>query len=454
MPLDINGYDDTFKAFVDFAQAKTTENNKTAVARLGQEGDGALDARSVSASDTDYVHNWFRSGDDQDANDRARRAFRKSVADMFGGEARIPAAVRKAMLMGDYKKKGRPLTARRIMAVKKAIDADGTATPFNFKGKIDVAPAAAKMKAALLLAKSADADAKGRAVDALLEDVKSEPALLALLMANDCKAARKVMLGSGNELRSTVAIRAKLMALRENIMELREAAGCDNRLTKTGLKLLAKFGGNALPRGTIRKIVEAAGRIAVAPLRGLSSSLSPARLASILCLLEKGVNDVRKEAKVVEALGKDAGGEEVVAANSFILGLVLSRCDGKTLRGLKAGFYSKANAKVMDALQSITGERLPAGEDPPMGLLSAITQVSQDLGNTFRQDCVAIVNELLGVDRYELVSAAYEDVETDEDDLRAVYAAVERHTREEHRDLVEKWTAEYDHQFPSGPAPS
>ena len=449
MPLDINGYNDTFKAFVDFAQKKMSANNKEAVARFEQGKDGGLVSRTVSASDTDYVHKWFRSGDDKDANDLARRNFRQAVADMFGGEGRIPESVKKAMLLGDYKKRGRPLTVRRIMAVKKAIDADGTATPFNFKGKIDVAPAAAKMKSALLLAKNTNADAKGRAVDALLEDVKSEPALLALLLANDCKTARKVLLDSGNNLRSTVAIRAKLVALRENIREMREAAGGDNRLLKTGLKLLAKFGGNALPRGVIPKIFKAARRVDLASLRGLSSSVSTVRLVQALCLLEKGVNDIRKEAKITEALGKDAGGEEVVAANSFVLGLLLSRCDGKTLRGLKSGFYSKGNAKVMDALSRITGEQLPAGAEPPMGLLSAITQVAQDLGNSFRQDCVAIVNELLGVENYELVSAAYEDVEADEADLRTVYTAVERHTREEHRDLVDKWTAEYDHQFPA-----
>ena len=42
---------------------------------------------------------------------------------MFGGEAKIPESVKKAMLLGDYGD-GRPLTARRIMAVKDAIDAE------------------------------------------------------------------------------------------------------------------------------------------------------------------------------------------------------------------------------------------------------------------------------------------------------------------------------------------
>ena len=43
---------------------------------------------------------------------------------MFGGEDKIPAGVRDAMKLQDYGK-GRPLTARRILAVKNAIDASG-----------------------------------------------------------------------------------------------------------------------------------------------------------------------------------------------------------------------------------------------------------------------------------------------------------------------------------------
>ena len=45
---------------------------------------------------------------------------------MFGGEANIPDSVKDAMLLEDYNQ-GKPLTARRILAVKVAIDVDGTA---------------------------------------------------------------------------------------------------------------------------------------------------------------------------------------------------------------------------------------------------------------------------------------------------------------------------------------
>ena len=75
---------------------------------------------------TDDVHKWLRTGDECDVNDRTRAIFRAAVVNMFGGESKIPESVKKAMLMEDYDK-GKPLTARRILAVKEAIDADGTA---------------------------------------------------------------------------------------------------------------------------------------------------------------------------------------------------------------------------------------------------------------------------------------------------------------------------------------
>ena len=124
MPLDINGYNDTFKAFVDFAQAKKAANDKTAVARGSLGEDGVLAGREIKAASTDWVHKRSRTDADEAANDRTRAIFKNAIIDMFGGEAKIPAKVKKAMLMSDYGK-GKPLTARRILAVKAAIDANG-----------------------------------------------------------------------------------------------------------------------------------------------------------------------------------------------------------------------------------------------------------------------------------------------------------------------------------------
>ena len=124
MALDINtGYNETFKAFADFA-AKSAEAGKTrAVARVG----GELARRTITAAKSDWVGVGVgRLYSLKDANNVARDLFRKAIIDMFGGDKNIPPSVQDAMKLADYDK-GKPLTARRILAVKAAIDLDGTA---------------------------------------------------------------------------------------------------------------------------------------------------------------------------------------------------------------------------------------------------------------------------------------------------------------------------------------
>ena len=128
MAIDVNGYNETFKAFADFAQAKISAGANKAIARVTV-GEGPLAGRTIAAATTDSIRGffkWFRSADDRAANNTTRTLFKQAIIDMFGGELKIPASVKKAMIMGDYDC-GKPLTARRIMAVKAAIDADGTA---------------------------------------------------------------------------------------------------------------------------------------------------------------------------------------------------------------------------------------------------------------------------------------------------------------------------------------
>ena len=125
MALDINGYNAAFKAFTDFAQQKMDAGETKAVAR-GEVQNKVFDGRVIKAATTDKSYAFTRSADEKYFNEVAREQFKRAIIDMFGGESNIPESVRKAMLLSDYGS-GKPLTARRIMAVKNAIDADGTA---------------------------------------------------------------------------------------------------------------------------------------------------------------------------------------------------------------------------------------------------------------------------------------------------------------------------------------
>ena len=129
MPIDTNGYNSVFKNFVLFAQQRVDANKAksvvTATITRPLEGRAIM---TIGTSKTDSVHKWTRGVDEWNANDNTRALFRKAVVDMFGNEARIPESVKKAMLLSDYGQ-GKPLTARRILAVKAAVDAHLSAPP-------------------------------------------------------------------------------------------------------------------------------------------------------------------------------------------------------------------------------------------------------------------------------------------------------------------------------------
>ena len=137
MALDVNGYNSVFKAFVDFAQRKFDAGEKKAVIRATVTK--PLEGRAIlklGTSRTDEVHKWTRTNDEYAVNDRTRDLFKSAIAKMFGGESKIPADVKKAMLLGDYDC-GKPLTARRILAVKQAIDANGVAKARSARIKLE-----------------------------------------------------------------------------------------------------------------------------------------------------------------------------------------------------------------------------------------------------------------------------------------------------------------------------
>ena len=119
MALDINGYNATFRTFVEFAEKTQRDGYDSACATATLVGK-RITVSPLSLHETSYI---LRKTGEKTVNDSTRAIFRDAVTEMFGGEAKIPESVKKAMLLGDYGD-GRPLTARRIMAVKDAIDAE------------------------------------------------------------------------------------------------------------------------------------------------------------------------------------------------------------------------------------------------------------------------------------------------------------------------------------------
>ena len=140
MPLDIDSQNlfqnAQFQQFVDFAEKAVAAGKHRAIARIDAGELGGIVNRTIKPGTGDWVGVGVgRLASLKRANNATRDAFLKAVSDMFGGESRIPASVKDAMKLEDYGK-GKPLTARRILAVKAAIDGCGLREQKEFEKSI------------------------------------------------------------------------------------------------------------------------------------------------------------------------------------------------------------------------------------------------------------------------------------------------------------------------------
>ena len=125
-----------FQQFVDFAETAAAAGKQKAIARVDAGELGGIVNRTIKPGSGDWVGIGVgRLSSLKKANNTTRDAFMKAVADMFGGMNRIPASVKEAMKLEDYGK-GKPLTARRILAVKDAIEKSGFLEQKAFEASI------------------------------------------------------------------------------------------------------------------------------------------------------------------------------------------------------------------------------------------------------------------------------------------------------------------------------
>ena len=115
----INAVNEQFSRFVSFAEGRMAAGKDKAIASKGdiEKGGGTtLEERNIKTSSRfDWVSlSIFRWKGARSDNNAVRELFRKSIAEMFGGEGNIPDSVKDAMLLKDYGS-GKPLTARRIL---------------------------------------------------------------------------------------------------------------------------------------------------------------------------------------------------------------------------------------------------------------------------------------------------------------------------------------------------
>ena len=283
--MAINLDNATFKMFTDFAAtAKSASTRAQFESRIELNGE----IRTIKpAGGLDFVGNILRLAKYKSANDTVRNLFSDTIEDMFGGADHVPESVQDAMKLEDYGR-GKPLTARRILAVKQAIvsykkiedDAINTLGGFSAYKKLS----------------KDDADSLHRTVRGILGSCKypDEAKVLSAVIEKIC------MTGDG-KFRSSGEMEAKANALKANFAELREAAKGNQSILKAGASMLELLGGKSLPQGQIGKLVAfATGKeVKMDVIRRLRADTGPVTIARALIQLEKNIQAALSSANIV-----------------------------------------------------------------------------------------------------------------------------------------------------------
>ena len=296
MAINLNDslYGAQFKAFVDFAAGQRDQGT---IVRLEGEEQGMPmpgpngEPRVIIAKHGDgYGHIW-RNADSKAINTSVRNLFMSSILAVCGVDRseQLPANVRAVLKEDDYRW-GRPLTARRITAVKRAIDVNFQAAAANAQAGIE-RQLAQKMS-------GVPQETRHQKAQQLVELAKGDVSLLQLFADSRYEAVAYNILGENNHEFSDVAdIEQRVEGFRRNLNELRRVTNGDRAQFEQILGHLSHIGNLPLQDGQIERMVTAIWNLDLAQVRSClnrDANVYDAHFEAFL-RLQKMVNSVVAE---------------------------------------------------------------------------------------------------------------------------------------------------------------
>ena len=343
MALDINGYNDTFRAFTDFAKVMTqSKGGMNSIARVDGGVDittGALAGRTVTASTTDSIRGlfkWFRSPDDQTANNETRKIFRDAINEMFGGDSKIPDSVKDAMKMADYGK-GKPLTARRILIVQAAVDAAISAK----RADIDQAMNVAKDSASIVfnhIPKSRSAEVDGL-VKMAIERCGGDKDALKIIS----NGMGDILLRGDLKLRSDEAVRQKVDGVLANLDEVRKAANGNRAVLAASMDFLVRMNGKSLPPGHLSKLMRMVADTDTSSIGRLKPGASAQEIDAAVSRLGKITNELMIKSGVDKVTD---GADEKEPIRGLVACLVIAKVGPSDARDIRQALMSETAQKL------------------------------------------------------------------------------------------------------------
>ncbi len=340
MPLNVIENVQQYQDFVNFATERIRVGKGKSIAEIDN-GNSLLGARTISAAKSDGVGGFsalFRTRNRQSINDLTRELFKNAVIEVFGGESKIPESVKTAMNMQDYGK-GKPLTARRIMAVKEAID--------NYVNKVQIAYAEAKTHAnhAYAMAGVEGSEEIDERINTVIKSCVEDPDVLPIVIKN-----MDTLLVRGDGLfRSTDAVLKKIDDIKANFAELKEASQKNPAILAAGKKCITELNGKSFPQGVITEVIKAATSLPIddfSKLSALSSGINFHKGVTQFC---NNVNDVMN-GSIVQVL---EGADDMRPCREFVADILCSRVSKSTLGKIYEAFNTDTAGKVMKEYENI-----------------------------------------------------------------------------------------------------
>lgn len=415
MSLRINAQ---FNLFVDFAKEAQLKGKMSTIARISDHiGGPALAGCTITTTKHDRLSALWRSDKNQKANNDTRTLFRQTVINIFGGESLIPQEVKTAMELENYGR-GKPLTARRILAVKAAID--------QVAARIEPGIAQAKENANAEGLYNDDGAAHNAQIDNLISTMVTAAAgdkdALEVAIAN-VKGA--IVNGEGN-LRTPEKVKEKMESLLSTMSELKNAAKGNQAMIAAGKSFLKALKGKDIPEGLIGCMVAMVKKANIGAIKSISSSSSGIALhkatLQIAEITDKAMNESGADTKLI-------GADEKVSARNLAAALVIARCNDSTKRRIASAFSSE-NAKTLRSFYIDVSNRIFDTKGMSFGLADHTSKVGAQFMNTF-EALNESVQTLMGVPSDQLQRiGTVNDPDYDAIDSRAILASLIEKGRE------------------------
>lgn len=318
-----------FNHFVDFATQKLEAGETKAIARISTED--PLGNRTIKACDRnlDSVGKIRRNEIEQMRNDNARTIFKDAVSAMFGGEDRIPANVKKAMVMDDYGW-GKPLTARRIMAVKAEVD--------KYAESFNQAIVSADQKVAEAYP-NLSAEQRHAMVNAAIRLAAGDKMALEIVS----KCITSIVRNGASQFRSIGDIEKKVNDILGNVAEIRASAKGNQAVLDAGKGLLIDMKGKKIAAGVIPRLVDFALKMDTSAVRKLGPNSSALQIHKAVHQFTDNLNDGINKTGAKEAF---IGGDERDSVRNFIAMLHFAKCSASTVAKIRQSMASETASKL------------------------------------------------------------------------------------------------------------